>query len=542
MSYELLTSLYFSEAANADLTSAENRARLHVATPVEKLVVERVADGSDVVLTGNPGDGKSHLVRTLLDKNKLGGAVVELDLSARPTPAVIEEWRSARDAGKPFVLCANEGPLIELLRELVDVAGLSDERRELEGQLGHLLVHRNEDLPPVPRRVLLVDLAERSVLESDLVEAALSRVANEEFMPDIGFRSTETSAGRNLLLLRQSSVCRQRLATVLITAGRHCEDHVTFRQLWAAIAFAITKGKKPAALRLEVDRDEVGLGTFPIDNLVHGAGRSQLLESARTSADPAQVTDPDLDEQIWSTGQPGSGEWLIDDVPHSESPARVWAQGRQDEALRLHAQLKRLVALGHEQGQSLIERLGRVEVLPSEMEDRDLLIRLMDGLRAVYVSPDEQNDLPGWLQAGLPVWINFTYERGPVEERPHVAVSTRPGGEFHVMRPRRAPWLQSALGAIPEEVWFYHHPSRVGLRVDISLLATLTRAARTSGPLEVPEPVQRFMARLSGWEEQQAPLDLGFDRFAILKCPRGRIQVHGTVRSRGAGEAAYGVD
>src|SRR5207249_1854981 len=100
---------------NADLTTAEARARLHLPTPLEELVAREVRAGRDVILTGNPGDGKSHLVRTLVESGRLAGAVVELDLSARPTEEVLEAWQKARDTRRPFVLCGNEGPLTELL-------------------------------------------------------------------------------------------------------------------------------------------------------------------------------------------------------------------------------------------------------------------------------------------------------------------------------------------------------------------------------------------------------------------------------------------
>ena len=85
MSYTLLSSLYFGEASNADLSSPEARGLLHVETPLDAFVPAQVARGLDVVLTGNPGDGKSHLVRTLHDRGLLSEASIEFDLSAKPT-------------------------------------------------------------------------------------------------------------------------------------------------------------------------------------------------------------------------------------------------------------------------------------------------------------------------------------------------------------------------------------------------------------------------------------------------------------------------
>src|SRR5262249_53075159 len=118
------------------------RALLHIKTPLEGLIEARVAEGRDVVLTGNPGDGKSHLIRVLQERGALRGASVEPDLSARATPEVVAAWTAARAAKRPFVLGANEGPLVDLLEALVQAPSLSSARDELGAQLRRLLVHR----------------------------------------------------------------------------------------------------------------------------------------------------------------------------------------------------------------------------------------------------------------------------------------------------------------------------------------------------------------------------------------------------------------
>ena len=52
MYYELLRSLYLGEGTNADLTSAQARRRLHVATDLDKLIPLKVEQGMTVVVTG----------------------------------------------------------------------------------------------------------------------------------------------------------------------------------------------------------------------------------------------------------------------------------------------------------------------------------------------------------------------------------------------------------------------------------------------------------------------------------------------------------
>jgi hypothetical protein len=539
VSYALLTGLYFSEASNADLTSPAARALLHIATPLEDLLAAQVAAGRDVVLTGNPGDGKSHLIRILEERGALGRAIVERDLSARQDGEVLGTWSAARAARRPFVLGANEGPLVDLVGKLAAVSALARTGAEITRQLGHLLVHRPEDLPQEPAEVVVVDLADRSVLDREIVEAAIARVASEVFLPDLP-EAPDTSAGRNLLALRRSPEARRRLAGALVAAGQRAGEHITFRQLWQAIAYALTRARRPTALRQEVTRDEVGIETFPLGNLVDTQGRGPLLAAARAHSDPARVTDPELDEQLWSTGQPTGGSWLVDDAfAPGEPPARLWERGLRAEALAAHAALKRVVALLHERGGGLIDDLADGRELPSRIADTELLAATLRGLRALYLAPDEEREAPDWVREGLPLWVGLSYGEQPPSEWPHVAVSARRASELAILRPRRVPWLASALGPAPEVAWLTHRESGIALRIDQPLLAALRCAAGTSGPIPLPEPVRRFMARIAGWEEAARDLGTVDNRAVFLRRPRGRLEA--SALTRGEREASYGV-
>lgn len=528
MSFELLRSLYGGRGTNADLVRSEDLARLHIETPLEGFVPERIEAGLDVVLTGNPGDGKSHAVRLLQTRDRLHGAVVEPDLSARDTSDVAKSWAAAADAGKPFVLCGNEGPLLELLAQAAKLPQLAGRAAELRGQVGRLTVARVTDLPPAPERALLIDLADRNLVAEANVERALERVCDYSFLPsELGIKASQTSAGRNILLLAGSSVARRRLARLVAIAARRRGGHFTFRQLWQAIAFAITGGKAPNTLLVELYQGKVDLGTFPFDNLVKGNGHGALIEAVRAFADPASVTDPDLDERLWASGVGGLGN--PDKEAPLDVPSLLWDEGDKDGAIRAHAQLKRYVALVHPEGEALIDRLAGSTDLPSRHADAPLLELALEGLRRLYTPPGQDELLPDWLLSGLPLWIGHSYADLPAANRPHVAVGCRPPDEFVVLRPQRVPWLDGVLGPLPEEAWVQHRPSGALLRLDADLLSELSRAHSTVGPLPLPERVSRFLARLAGWEEASPAEQAGASRFAVLARPRGDLIVHGAV-------------
>lgn len=540
MSYELLCSLYFGEGSNADLTSRSARERLHVPTDLEQLVSASLETGRDVVLTGNPGDGKSHLARTLHERGLLHGAELVRDLSERSTQGVVELWRACRAGGRRVVLCGNEGPLRELLEALRADPALTAVAEEIGQQVGRLVVDDASRFPPEPQTVALIDLADRSVLSVGLIDGVLRRVCSDEFLPRVEGAATQTSVGRNMVML-QVAEARERLARLLALAGRRLGEHVTFRELWAAVAYAISGARSLQALRAEVNRSEDLEWASCLDNFQRPRASGRLIEAAATFVDPARVPSPDLDEALWSRGEPVGGEWFIE-PPIAETPELLWSRGRRDEALERQRRLKRLVALAHERGERLVAAMERAAPLPSAVENDALLREVVAGLRRLYLTERDEASAPPWLASGLPLWLGFSYADGRAEDRPHVAVHAEPESSFRLHRPLRAPWLGAALGPPPEVAWLFHAPSGTSLRVDPVLLGALRNAARSAGPTALPERAQRFLVRIAGWDERRDGAGLEAEPFAVIQRPRGGLLAAGFVRRTGEGGSSYARD
>lgn len=332
-------------------------------------------------------------------------------------------------------------------------------------------------------------------------------------------------------------MARQRLARLLALAGRRRGGHFTFRQLWQAIAFGLTGGKAANTLSAELYAGKVGLGTYPLDYLVKENGNGPLIEAVREFADPAAVTDPDIDERLWASGVVGLGQ--PDKEAPLDVPSQLWDEGDREGALRTHAQLKRYIALTHPEGEALLARMAGESALASSSADGALLKMALEGLRRLYTPPGADEALPSWLLGGLPLWIGHSYADTPPARRPHVAVGCRAPDEFTVLRPQRAPWLDGVLGPLPDEAWILHRPSGAMLRLDPDLVAVLVRAPHTVGPLALPERVSRFLARLAGWEEANPAERAGAAGFAIISRPRGDLVAQGTVSDGATGGAAY---
>jgi hypothetical protein len=196
------------------------------------------------------------------------------------------------------------------------------------------------------------------------------------------------------------------------------------------------------------------------------------------------------------------------------------------------------VALAHESGEWVVERLKQASDLPESHSDRDLLRLALEGIRRLYVSPSEEVGAADWLVDGLPLWIGFSYQDLPAEHRPHVAVVAAPEHAFELLRPVRPAWLRESLGPLPGIAWLHHRESGISLRLDAELIAILSLARRSSGPIAVPERVQRFLTRLAGWEEGREAL-MGGDHLAVLRHPRGELIVTARTQPLAAGAFAY---
>jgi len=88
-------------------------------------------------------------------------------------------------------------------------------------------------------------------------------------------------------------------------------------------------------------------------------------------------------------------------------------------------------------------------------------------------------------------------------------------------------------------VWLSHRASGLSLPVTPELMEVLALAAQSAGPLPVPEPVQRFISVLSGWEERRTGAGLAGDRLAILRHPRGPLEVEATTQPLENGKHSY---
>ena len=104
---DFIRDFYRGSSGYADFIDYGFLSRVHVVTELDEAIIEAVSAGKDVVLTGNPGDGKTHIIRILQEKLGIlpGEPVIELDASTMTNHAIYEKWLAATEANKPFCHC-----------------------------------------------------------------------------------------------------------------------------------------------------------------------------------------------------------------------------------------------------------------------------------------------------------------------------------------------------------------------------------------------------------------------------------------------------
>jgi hypothetical protein len=479
--------LYRNANSYADRLTTEELDWIHIDLGLDDYLLQAGAEGWQLIITGNPGDGKTFLIERLRSQlESRYDAVVITDANALPDAEILSAWRSCEKNKRPFVLAINEWPLFELRR----LAG-EDGFAPVEEAVRQVRSAGYFGTPPEPRRgrVAVVDLNLRNVLASRVVLAGIDRLTDDRFVAEL---TDADPASLNVRRLRSERV-KERLAALLDQVSRR-GDHVTMRQLMGFLAYIVTGGADSTGRIMSQ-----GDGRYLYANLVFENGTGPLFDLISRSLDPATVTHPGWDEDLWR-GTTNPHDWLdAYDVP--VAPASCAEEDRE----RCFRIAKRRFFFEHARGADL---LG---FLPSDESDFDRVLR--EGLQgdpqlvremvlAVnrFFEPDCGQD----ENRRLTLWQSHRYDvRAPST---FVALYAQSADQITVEGPKLAGWVTAWL---PEDM---RRPTRFSLTatddhgrcsrllIDREVYLTLREAAvglgRSTWSRSVARKVTRFVDEL----------------------------------------------
>ena len=336
--------------------------RLHLPTPLEEELLVHLRKNRSLVLTGNAGDGKTHLARAL--KRRLAGdaerIVFEFDATASMTSGsvspLVETWRQAVNEGKALVLAINQYPLHMLRRDLP--RKLPDVSEALERQWRARLRVDPSEAQPNAESLLLVDLSLRNPLSRSFAGRVMNRLLDSGAVQRFAESDADPNFTFNFRCLSHPMV-QERLFDLferVVSSGRRA----TIRELWILCARLLFGAS-----------DDPGLaGSHPTwysERLFEPDVRFPLTDALARVADPARVSHPQIDLRLENPRGTEAADWKVDSKQPPALPSPVSGSGPsrelRDRYRNRFTALKRRFYFEHAEGER--QRCSRSTTAPT---------------------------------------------------------------------------------------------------------------------------------------------------------------------------------
>ncbi|MDO8655513.1 MAG: DUF4338 domain-containing protein [bacterium] len=466
--------LHKGTSAYADLTDQAFLEAMHVPTELDNVIVECVAAGSDVILTGNPGDGKTHLLRVLEPRLMATGCNPKLllDASALLDSAVIEAWQEAHASGRPFCAAINEAVLFNLARET--------EFEPLRAALAAVkssVIYADPAVEPIPS-VAVFDLSRRNVLDTSIVTPVVDKLVDTQRLTRCMLCDGNCDAMHAAEYLRDP-LLRARLQ-LLFERVAAVGNHFTIRELQSFFAYLLFAGRDCPALISTSGADE-----FALPNLAF-TGEGRLFRELSKICDPRKSTQPALDEEqiLAPTSTAGwSALWHAD--YSSLDPSN-------DERFTIR---KRAFYFFHDHGDRVFEfctsnELGFSELLAKR--EQEIFRHVVKRINALFGDAGEQEYV--WA------WQSHRYDQGTASV--FFASTKVARSKLEVVRPRLHGAQGRAFKLVVDHVLLrLRQHADVSLRVDFGMYKLLELAAQGVPVLSLPSQelrrLNQFLERLS---------------------------------------------
>lgn len=306
---EFAMNLYRGKSAFADEFSESELSRLHVSTKLDNAILKSVTSGNDVVLTGNPGDGKTHIIKMLNNEFKKleFPPVIELDASTKTSKEIFENWKKAREKKEPFVIAVNAAVLFDLSNKYSDFPPI---KSAIEQLIRAVTFKKETEEVNESVNVEVFDLSRRNNLDESIVKKVISNFIG---LIDLDYceKNGLVDVVNNITLLR-NSIFIDRLMFIFKRIS-YSGYHATLRELQSFFSYIVFGNRKT----FDIIKTS-GSNKFKLTTLIYEGGEGSFFDAIRESFDPAKVTHPQIDESIIN-GTVDSESWMDGYTPANEN-------------------------------------------------------------------------------------------------------------------------------------------------------------------------------------------------------------------------------
>lgn len=302
---QFIRDFYRGTSAYADHVDADLLSYIHLKTKLDDAVISAAKSGKDIVLTGNPGDGKTHIIRVLKEQlERLAmPVIVELDASTLSNEEIYSRWAQAKDRHTPFVIAINAAVLFSVYKSYPDFRPI----KEAYFQMANAVVFHDEDANT--DSVIVFDLSKRDALSSEILKQAVIKMTDDCHYLECKncplFNSCVVHKNRKLL---NNELFQKRLSLIFQRVSLK-GYHATLREIQSFIAYLIFGNRSCKQLNQTAGNSE-----YDIVSLIY-SGTGKLFEAINAALDPVNISHPIWDERILLNNIP-SESWAEDyDVP-----------------------------------------------------------------------------------------------------------------------------------------------------------------------------------------------------------------------------------
>ncbi len=445
---QFIQQLYNGKSCYADALSEEQLAILHIESGVEAIVRRMVSENRVVFLTGNPGDGKTFIIRAL--EGCLQDIYVETDLNSVTEDrldGVLDEIYTCYESNKPCVIAVNEFPFYKL------IACFKNKYPKFYNELicvkKNILIYGHPSVQV--KRICIVDLNERNLLDKD--KRAVKHILDKLTELLVPYCESNRGLAHNVFALQNDLVQQQLLGIFSYIAMSG--EHFVIRDILGTLSYMLISC-------LESDHEGTG---FYYDALFD---RRNDLSAFADQLDPILLSEPDLDEKLWN-GELLDG-WLLD-CPQKWPAQITRTQGTIEDAVELFKSIKRKFFFENVFARSLEELQPRdlqecTKVLVKLKQDtRSIKQMLIYSMNKLFLSTDNEREK-------LRSWTTHSYDLS----RPTVAsISTKyiDADDLALASPELVSWL-SEMEYVPSHIVMYSKTKpEIRLAISIDLLRSL---------------------------------------------------------------------
>lgn len=411
---EFIKKLYNGKNCYSDHMSEDELNLLHIASNVEGLIKDMLKKGKIIFLTGNPGDGKTFLIKAIASTAQECNTYIEKDVNNITSyDTIVADIISCYKEHRSAIIAVNEYPFIQLCNRIKHAAPdihkeiLFAKKEAITYNISHALTGR----------VVLVDLNERNLLD---VDRGLLKELIDKFLALI---SEDTEHNEHLEYnVRALSIpeIKNQMLSLMQLAAFECE-HFAIRDILGAFSFIFT-----ACLMEDYSGQKYYSSIFN--------GLNPLLRAVQ-QFDPIFLSSPNLDEQLWN-GELTEG-WLVE--PPKKWPNSIEFEDDVEAAVDCFKEIKRRYYFENIHGHELfhlqpdeIKKCAEV-FIGFDAQKKRIKERFIRAINKLFLpSSDDKKQLR--------IWTTHRYD---ISIPASVAVSSKSvdASDLDIHMPRLADWL-----------------------------------------------------------------------------------------------------